>query len=391
VVFLIGACSGGNSQPGVTAGEPGKAASPAKAEDGSAAARAQAEDNLRQIGEAMLNYHQTMQHFPNAAFTNARESPPTLSWRVVLLPYLGEAKLWEQVKQEEPWDSPDNKKLLAQMPKVYASPGDPATAKGETRYRVFTGKTAPFPRVGAETWHGGSKRLEEFTDGAAQTILVAESGESVPWTKPDEMPFGPGSPAPKLGGVFPDGFYALFANGKVRFLPTGLKEKTLWALVTPAGGETIDPEEIKLIVAAQGRGAKKSDDPLTGSWRVESMDPLIQIPPFRQNVPFNCIPIEESFPGSVYTFKGKDQLWVASEGVSRGHQYKLDPAQNPPTIDFVQGFGTTAQEKGIYSVQGDKLILCFPVLADGERPREFKGTPKQVLVTLSRVKEKGDF
>jgi hypothetical protein len=37
--------------------------------------------------------------------------------------------------------------------------------------------------------------------------------------KPDEMPFGPGMPTHKLGGEFPDGSYAVFANGKVHFLP----------------------------------------------------------------------------------------------------------------------------------------------------------------------------
>jgi uncharacterized protein (TIGR03067 family) len=117
------------------------------------------------------------------------------------------------------------------------------------------------------------------------------------------------------------------------------------------------------------------------------MDPTIQIPPFRENVPMNCAPIEHSHRGSVYVFKGKDWLWI--EG--RGFKYTRDQAQKPATIDLVKGFGTTSQEKGIYTVDGDKLTVCFPVLAEGNRPREFKATPKQVLITLTRVKEKGDF
>ena len=39
-----------------------------------------------------------------------------LSWRVLLLPYLEEKTLYEQFHLDEPWDSPNNKKLIERMP-----------------------------------------------------------------------------------------------------------------------------------------------------------------------------------------------------------------------------------------------------------------------------------
>ena len=79
-------------------------------------------------------------------------SRPRRSWpewhaspelRVAILPYLGESEkaLYGQFELSEPWDSPNNKALLAKMPKVYA----PAVAKdGEkdknvTHYLGFVG------------------------------------------------------------------------------------------------------------------------------------------------------------------------------------------------------------------------------------------------------------
>ena len=47
---------------------------------------------------------------------------PLLSWRVLLLPYLGHNDLYRRFHLDEPWDGPHNKALLAEMPEVYAPP-----------------------------------------------------------------------------------------------------------------------------------------------------------------------------------------------------------------------------------------------------------------------------
>ncbi len=46
------------------------------------------------------------------------------SWRVLILPYIGEEQLYAAYKFNEPWDGPSNKKLLDQKPAYYQCPSD---------------------------------------------------------------------------------------------------------------------------------------------------------------------------------------------------------------------------------------------------------------------------
>jgi hypothetical protein len=196
--------------------------------------RTQSLQSLRQFGLAMHNYHQTKGHFPPSAIYS-KDGKPLLSWRVELLPYLEQDKLYQQFHLDEPWDSEHNKKLLAQMPKLFeAPPSRELMEEYHTYFQVFVGKDAPFkddPRKHV--------RITDFKDGTANTLLVVEAGEPVPWTKPADLSFDLKGPLPKLDGPFKDGFNAVFADGSVFFLRRSLKEETLRALITPAGGELI--------------------------------------------------------------------------------------------------------------------------------------------------------
>ncbi len=84
--------------------------------------------NLSEIGEAMIKYHKKYNKFPPAVHFGGNKR--LLSWRVLLLPFLGEGALFDQFKKDEPWDSPNNKPLADQMPDVYKTPdghGPPKT------------------------------------------------------------------------------------------------------------------------------------------------------------------------------------------------------------------------------------------------------------------------
>jgi hypothetical protein len=208
-------------------------------------ARTQSQNNLRQIGLAMHNFHATYNGFPGGAICDAK-GKPLLSWRVAILPFIEEGRLYNEFKMDEPWDSEHNKKLIARMPKTYSVPADPSVAKHETYYRAFTGKEALFHT--ANRTNGPisiGPRITEILDGTSNTIMVAEAAESVPWTKPDELAYDSDKPLPKLGGLFKGGFHALFADASVRFIRSDISEKTLRALITPAGGETIGYSEFE--------------------------------------------------------------------------------------------------------------------------------------------------
>ncbi|MEJ7640341.1 MAG: hypothetical protein WKF75_20835 [Singulisphaera sp.] len=99
--------------------------------------------------------------------------------------------------------------------------------------------------IGPETaWPGRTGRsLKEITDDPAGTILILEVAHSgIHWMEPRD---------PTLDDVLSSGLgsnhaghvNALFANGQVRKVRTGIARSTLRALLTVNGGETVDPGE----------------------------------------------------------------------------------------------------------------------------------------------------
>jgi hypothetical protein len=83
-----------------------------------------------------------------------------------------------------------------------------------------------------------------FPDGTSNTLLVVEAGNPVPWTKPADVPYHPRKPVPTLGAQSSRVFHAATADGAVHALPRRLDQRTLHALITPAGGEAIDWEKL---------------------------------------------------------------------------------------------------------------------------------------------------
>jgi RNA polymerase sigma factor (sigma-70 family) len=87
-------------------------------------------------------------------------------------------------------------------------------------------------------------QLAEITDGTSNTIMVVESAEAVPWTKPDDLPFPDSGPLPRLGGSMRDGFAALFVDARVRLIDQGIPQRILRNLITPNGGEIVSADEL---------------------------------------------------------------------------------------------------------------------------------------------------
>ncbi len=182
----------------------------------------------------MLNYQHRHGTLPPAAIYS-KDGQPVISWRVLLLPELGKAELYQQFHLDEAWDSPHNKKLLAAMPKQYAPfDGSAPFPRYTTHYQVF---------VGAETAFAGRQGLRlpaDFPDGVGNTFLVVEAGEAIPWTKPADLIFASDRPLPRLGGISKDRFRVALADSTLRTLPQETREETIRAAITRNGGEKVE-------------------------------------------------------------------------------------------------------------------------------------------------------
>jgi RNA polymerase sigma factor (sigma-70 family) len=205
-------------------GQPGKAS----ADDPKA--RAASMNNLKQILLAMHNYHDVNGHFPAPATTSG-DGKALLSWRVALLPYLDQNNLFKQFRVNEPWDSEHNRELLDKMPSVFAIPGTNADA-GSTYYQVFVGPGAAFEKR-------KRLRVNDFTDGTSNTVMVIEAGSAVPWTKPEDLVYDPDQPLPELGGAFKEALHCALADGSAHTLRRDFDRNLFRAAITRNGGEVI--------------------------------------------------------------------------------------------------------------------------------------------------------
>ena len=213
---------------------------------------------LKPFGLALSNYHETYGSFP-PAFVLGPDGRPWHSWRVLILPFLECDPLYQEYRFDEPWDGPNNRKLLAKMPTVYACPSRPrhveasllaslsfgllacdahpvSVRDGNTSYAAVLGKDCAFRGVEPVT-------LAEITDGTSNTAFIGESCRTrIPWTKPEDIDIAFHS---KLND--PDGYssyhdrgcHFLFGDGTVRFVINDIEQSILDGLFTRNGAETI--------------------------------------------------------------------------------------------------------------------------------------------------------
>jgi hypothetical protein len=145
--------------------------------------REQCCNNLKQIGLALLNYEQANGCFPPAYIAD-KTGKPMHSWRVLILPYMECDSLYKAYDFNEPWNGPNNRKLLTERPFGYACPSDPGSSNGaQTNYVAVVGPNAAWP--GAKS---GDSRSIGLGGGTSQTIMVVEtSGSGIAWTEPRDL------------------------------------------------------------------------------------------------------------------------------------------------------------------------------------------------------------
>lgn len=197
--------------------------------------------NLEKIAEALNSYAADFGTYPPQATTD-RNGVKQLSWRVLILPYLGEEDLYSEFDIGLPWDHPTNMKAAQDKPQVYHHPNrNAATGYLESAYYVITGMGTLFPNT-------GPLGPDQITDDPAQTILVIEGSPLVPsglWTEPLDLDYAKMqgelgiNPGIEPGGLLDDGVAFATSDGRGHFVPNSMDPLKFRSLITARGGERL--------------------------------------------------------------------------------------------------------------------------------------------------------
>jgi prepilin-type N-terminal cleavage/methylation domain-containing protein/prepilin-type processing-associated H-X9-DG protein len=263
-----------------------------------AARRMSCQNNLRQVGLALHNYHDTYQGFtPGWIGMNGRFQQPDgengFGWAAMVLPFLEQGNLSSRLLFELPMDDPTvNRQLLGETLSVFQCPSDPKPNKFDTLDRnggAVTLATANYVGVFGTTevhgcenppgtapvmpngqcfsdgvfYHNSRVRIADIIDGTSNTLMAGErttfvdptTGAKFYGTWAGALPeveeewgriMGHAEHAPNknehledFGSYHPGGAQFIFADGHVRFVPETIEESVMQAMGTRAGGEIV--------------------------------------------------------------------------------------------------------------------------------------------------------
>lgn len=200
---------------------------------------------LQTVARALNAYRRQHGSYPTPIVRDANNKP-LYSWRVLILPQLGYASLYQEFQLDQSWDSPTNINLISRMPPVYAMPGRPSAGLNESNIALITGPGTLFP-------HGAAPvNPDAMQDMASETLLVIETRENgQSWTEPVDLDTVRGvklgnRPMQDVGGNY-DGIALGVTADETRLeIDASSSPANLDALITPNGGETIDSASIQI-------------------------------------------------------------------------------------------------------------------------------------------------
>lgn len=197
---------------------------------------AQARDleNMKSIAKALNAYCDRYGSFPPPAVLDA-SGKRLLSWRVLILPFLGYEDLYKRFELTQSWDSPTNMNLVSSMPNEFASPNSPdAIGVHETNYVLITGPGTLFPSAGPM----GKTNID------SHTLLLVETKNNTVWSKPGDYDSSLGlkignKPMNEMGGLHRGSFTAVTVEEESMRIPSDVSPVVLDAIITPNGGENV--------------------------------------------------------------------------------------------------------------------------------------------------------
>jgi hypothetical protein len=208
---------------------------------GELSCRSSCQNNLKQIALAMHNYAHRYGALPPAYVADS-QGKPVHSWRVLLLPFLGEEELYKRYSFDEPWDGLNNCKLHKEIIRGYQCLSDtgPRADSTMTSYVVVTGEHTAFP--GAR-----SVKFSDFRRPLDDSLLIVEVANSgIHWIEPRDLSFSEmdskidGKPGKSISSghgwsweySYPAVVCAVYADGHAGCLPLTLSPDALKELLT---------------------------------------------------------------------------------------------------------------------------------------------------------------
>ena len=154
-----------------------------------AARRSECKGDLFYLGFALRNYHERYNCFPPPYIADA-DGRPMHSWRVLLLPFMDKADVFNEYRFDEPWDGPNNRKLGARITyseihsPFHCYSDEPASGRPDPLMTSYLAVVGP-----DMAWQDGKcMTLAEITDDHDSTLLLVEVANSgVHWTEPRDL------------------------------------------------------------------------------------------------------------------------------------------------------------------------------------------------------------
>ncbi len=191
---------------------------------------------LKQIGTAIKQFESQHGRLPasKAVFNSADGSPNQLSWRVAILPFLGEQELYDRFDFSKPWDSAENLAVAKTMPAVFVDLQQTNDAGMDSRTRIHIAETDK----GLFRNDRSVPRLADITDKRIWTAVVIDGGpkSSSIWTDPTPLS-GEAIGAEMLGQPDEMGVLMIDATFKPRIVKRSAEN--LSAIFSCDGNETM--------------------------------------------------------------------------------------------------------------------------------------------------------
>ena len=210
----------------------------------------QSKNNLKQIGLAMHNYHDVHSTFPPSAIikmpsprndtgdSTPADGIPQHGWMSMILPYIEQGPLFQQIDFHSPWTTPENTVVYQTEIRSFLHPGH---VRDDSRSTIAAGLAAAHYAVNSQLLKNNAKtRFGDITDGASMTIMA---GEVTTGFQPWGSPYNSRDPAAGLGntdtqfeGRDEKVVQFLLCDGSVRSISRTIAPNVLGKLATPNEG-----------------------------------------------------------------------------------------------------------------------------------------------------------